>query len=286
LNLVTNTAGFTTSTLTVSGNGGTFAGQIADSTFGFTALTVASGTETLSANNAYSGVTTVTGGALIVSGSLSGSTNGFTSVSVTGGTLGGTGMIAEGGGSNLTVSSGGTLAPGLSANGLTVDLGSGGGSASLKLQAGSTFQLTINNSNAGTSGSAALSDYSKLTLGSGVSATLAGAVSLNQGTVNSGDLFTVLILNGQQVSGTFTNSTLVSGDTYSIAINGQYWLINYDYDGSLGETASGISASTFEGITGGDEVALLAEVPEPGTWAMMLAGVGMLTVLQRRRRRI
>jgi hypothetical protein len=33
-------------------------------------------------------------------------------------------------------------------------------------------------------------------------------------------------------------------------------------------------------------VALLAEVPEPGTWAMMLTGMGFLMVLQHRRRRI
>jgi hypothetical protein len=86
----------------------------------------------------------------------------------------------------------------------------------------------------------------------------------------------------------FSNASTVQvgTDTYSFAVGGYTWLINYDYNGSLGETAAGVSATSFEGITGGDEVALLAEVPEPGTWAMMLAGMGMLMVLQRRRRRI
>ena len=59
--------------------------------------------------------------------------------------------------------------------------------------AGSTFLLTINNSNAGSFGAAALADYSKLTLGTGVTETLAGIISATTGTTKgdpcSGDHF-------------------------------------------------------------------------------------------------
>jgi autotransporter-associated beta strand protein len=286
--IVTSSAGFY-ATLTVNGSGGTFAGQITDGVAG-ASFTLASGTETLSGNNTYSGATTVNGGTLIVSGSLSGNSGAgyYGNVNVNGGTLAGTGLIVTGNtisGPNSSVTVGGpaTLAPGLSANGLSINAAAGT-TGTLSLQLGSTFQLTINNSHAGTSGPAALSDYSKLTLGTGVSATLAGAISTTVGTVNSGDLFTIIIMNGP-VSGIFSNSTLVSGHTYSFTSNGQSWLINYAYDESLGETASAVNVANFEAITDGDDVAIvLASVPEPGTWAMMLAGMGMLVVLQRRRR--
>ena len=56
--------------------------------------------------------------------------------------------------------------------------------------------------------------------------------------------------------------------------------------GVFGSPDFNVNLSTFEADANGDDVALLAEVPEPGTWAMMLAGMGMLVVLQRRRRRI
>ena len=284
--IVTNNNG-SYATLTVNGTGGTFAGQINDGNNG-TAFTLAAGTETLSGNNTYSGNTTVTGGTLIVSGSLSGDSpqTAYGNVNVNGGTLAGTGLIVAGN-TSVTTGSGATLAPGLSANGLSINAAASTTGA-LSLQAGSTFQLSINNSNVGTSGSAALTDYSKLTLGSNVSATLAGAISTTLGTaVNTGDLFTVIIMNGSPVSGTFSNTTLVAGQTsiYSFTSGGALWYIDYAYNpNTLGLTDSGVSLSTFEADTNGDDVALLASVPEPGTWAMMLAGMGMLMVLQRRRR--
>jgi autotransporter-associated beta strand protein len=39
------------------------------------------------------------------------------------------------------------------------------------------------------------------------------------------------------------------------------------------------------GYAGGTQVALIAAVPEPGTWAMLVGGMGMLTCLQRARRK-
>jgi hypothetical protein len=185
------------------------------------------------------------------------------------GSLSGTGTINGA----VTAGSGSTLAPGLSSAGLTIDGGA------LTLGAGSTLQLSFSNSNADTGGAPSLTDYSKLTLGAGVSATLAGTIAINiAGTLNHLDLFTI-ILSGTQVSGEFANTTLVSGTTYAFSSGGENFEINYAYDGS-----PIISGSQFQSITGGSEVALLV-MPEPNSGAMLLGSLGVALGLQRFRRR-
>jgi autotransporter-associated beta strand protein len=278
-NLTTTGIGAKVLTLQGSTTGtGELDGGIGDSSSGSTSLTKAgTGTWTLTGTSTYSGATTVTGGTLIVSGSLSGTAS--VGIAGSGSTLGGTGLINA----SVTGSTGTILAPGLSTNGLSIS-----GASTLNLKIGSTLQLTMNNSNAGTSGSAALTDYSKLTLGSSASATLAGAISTTVGTVNTGDLFTVIIMNGSSpVTGTFSNTTLVAGQTsvYQFNSGGALWYIDYAYNpNTLGLTDSGVSLSTFEADTNGDDVAILASVPEPSTWAMLIAGTGMLIAVRRRRR--
>ena len=241
-------------------------------------------TWTLSGSSNYTGATNITGGTLIVSGSL----NGTATVNIgSGATLAGIGTITTPSTGGLTGSSGSILAPGLSTNGLSLSATTAGTSA-MNLKLGSTLQLSIANSHSGTPGAPALTDYSKLTLGTGVSANLAGAISTTvNGTINPGDLFTIILMTGAPATGTFSNTTtFVSGDTYSFISGGEMWLINYHYDESLGETAFGQSASAFEAITGGDDVALLAEaIPEPGTWATLVGGMGILIAFQRMRRR-
>jgi autotransporter-associated beta strand protein len=281
LNSVTSTTG----TLTI-GNGDTssttssFTGTIENNagTGGTVALVkTGAGTATLGGTNPYTGSTAVTGGNLQVNGSITatstvavGDTTGANTFS---GTLSGTGTITST--SGITVYNGSTLAPGKSTAGLTV-----GGP--LNLNTGATLLFSLNNSNAGSSGAPATADYSKLTLNSGTLATLGGAISTTVGTVNTGDLFTFILSPNTAVAGTFSNTTLVSGDTYSFTSGGENWLINYNYNAGSGTTASGISAATFESDIGGDDVALLAQgaVPEPGDWSLMCLGLGTLALVE------
>jgi fibronectin-binding autotransporter adhesin len=257
---------------------------------GGSALTkTTSGTVTLSGANTYTGATVVSAGAIVVSGSISGTSG----VTVGGGTspaaLTANGSITSSGGVNLasdgslsgtgtinggvTATAGSTLAPGLSSAGLTIEGGA------LTLEAGSTLELSLSNSNAGAGGAPALTDYSKLTLGAGVSATLDGTLAINvTGTLNHLDLFTI-ILSGTQVSGEFTNTTQVSGTTYAFSSGGENFEINYAYDGS-----PITSRSQFQAITGGSEVAVLV-MPEPNSGAMLVGSLGVALGLQRFRRR-
>jgi hypothetical protein len=176
----------------------------------------------------------------------------------------------------VTVASGGTLEPSASAAGLTVNTGP------VKLETGSTFQLSLANSNAGTGGAPALSDYSKLTLGTGVSATLGGTIVADlTGPVKAMDLFTI-ILSGVSVTGTFANTTPVSGSTYAFMSGGVSYEINYAFNSSA---YTGTQAS-FQADTGGRNVAVLVlAVPEPNSWSMLLGSIGLALGLQRFRRR-
>src|SRR5262249_697528 len=143
-----NTSG-TTSTLTIDGNvTGNYTGVIGAGTVSGTndniALTLAStntGTLTLSqgAGNTYNGGTIINGGKLIAANSILANFSQTGSGTVTvnnSGTLGGTGTIGVNGTptGNITVNSGGHLAPGLASgttigtftalNGLTINSGS------------------------------------------------------------------------------------------------------------------------------------------------------------------
>jgi autotransporter-associated beta strand protein/T5SS/PEP-CTERM-associated repeat protein len=250
-----------------------------------------SGATVLSGTNTYTGATSVSSGTLVVSGSISGTSH----VNVTGGTnpaiitvngslttaggvtLGMNGVLGGSGTINgaVTANTGSTVAPNASAAGLTINSGA------VDLNSGSTLLLSIANSNASSGGAPSLGDYSKLTLGTGVVATVGGNIQINVvGTVNYLDLFTV-ILSGTPVSGTFGNTTLVPGtDAYAFTSGGTQFEINYGFNSS---TFSG-TLSSFENNTGGNEVALLV-VPEPSSWSMLAASLAFSMGLQRFRRR-
>jgi autotransporter-associated beta strand protein len=257
-----------TGTLAVSGVSNSFAGG----------LNVNQGTANVLVTGSLSGATSVNVGdgvnlaTLIANGAVS--TTALTVLS--GGTLSGTGTVTTGGG-GLVAQSGSTLAPGVSAAGLTVDGGS------LTLAAGSTLSLSLANSQ-GTS-EPLPADYAKLTLGTGVSVTLAGQlVTTVAGPNNQTDVFVLIVGNNTStINGLFSNAggtQIGAGSTY--AFNGIYE-INYAFDTSL-LTSSGMTQSQFEGITGGNSVALLA-VPEPNSWSMLAGSLGMALGLQRFRRR-
>ena len=261
------------------------------------------GTGTLvlsNAANTYSEKTVIAAGTVVVSGSISGTS----SVTVGGGAtptalavsgslttpgavnlgvnalLSGNGIVSA---ASVTAASGATVEPtsGNSA-GLTINNGP------VTLSSASTLQLSLANSNAGTSGAPALADYSKLTLGTGVSADIAGsdiAVTIT-GAVNNGDLFTVILNNGgSPVSGMFANASTnqVGSTTYAFTSNGQSYDINYAYSGNT--TGSDISQAAFQANTGGDNVAVMLVVPEPNSLSMLMGSLGVALGLQRFRRR-
>jgi fibronectin-binding autotransporter adhesin len=259
---------------------------------------------TLSGNaNTYTGATNVNAGTMVVSGSISGSTTvnvgnlgpsatlsiastgtlGSASALVhllvgAGGTLSGNGTIDTAG---ITTSSGAIVAPTAgNSTGLTINNGP------VTLSAGSTLQLSLANSHVSSFIAPSLADYSKLTLGTGVSANITGAsisVSAAFTAANAGDLFTVILNGGSAITTRFANETLITGSTYSFTSNGEPYEINYAYGGSV--TASGITPAQFQSFTGGSNVAILMMVPEPNSWSMLAGSLGIALGLQRFRRR-
>ena len=283
----------TTSTVDTNHFNATFSGILS----GSGALTkVGSGTLTLSATSSYSGATTVNGGALYVDGAIDNS-----NVTVnSGATLGGNGSTG-----GITVAAGGTFSPGnspasFSATSLAMNAGGvykvdivGGGApvggtnytqttlsgsgAVLSLNGtpstGSVLQLSISGAlRPGGIGSDAnpyvvgasnssLDNYFILVLGTGTKASAGDEFSMVTDGTNtvSIDYSSLNQFNGEDGLGTFT-------------LDGQEWVISYTGDASDG------------GTIGGNDVVLTA-IPEPGAWAMLAGGFGMLLCWRRLPRR-
>jgi hypothetical protein len=283
---------------------------------------IGSGNLTLTGINTYSGATNVNNGTLTVNGNNS--STGLVTVA-SGATLAGTGTIAGAtvingalaGGLTLnndsTINSGATAAA-LAFNGNIANFGSI--SSAVTVASGKTLTgngsfgntLTVNGSmTPGASGigtntitgnlafgsSAQLSivlgkttagspvagtDYGQVTAGGNVS--LSGTMALTLGTgIQEGDVFYLIVNNGinslaTAFSGITVNGSLISGNEFTY--NGQNYQVSYTADASAG--AAGFSSST------GNDLAVAA-VPEPGTWAMIVGGLGMLVSFQRNRRR-
>jgi hypothetical protein len=269
------------------------------------------GTLTLAGTNTYTGATQVTAGTVVVSGSISGTSSvaaggaAATLLVVTGSvttpgaftvgnaaTLSGNGIITA---ASLTASSTSSTNPAIvepslggTGAGLTINT-TGSGSPTVALSTNSTLQLSLANTQ-GTNQPLS-SDYSKLTLGAGVSASIAGSTIAvtTAPSVNAGDLFTIIINNGASaISGMFANAmTAVNGSPgiYAFTSNGQSYEINYTFSGpTTGSAGSGFTQANFAADTHGTNVALLM-VPEPNSWAMLLGSLGVALGLQRFRRR-
>jgi len=248
--------------LTVNGTANVaITGVVADSSGSGTLSTLTysgTGTLALSGANTYTGGTTINSGGLMVNNTLGSGTGTGAVVVSSGATLGGTGTINTSGvasGKAVDIASNAILSP---SGGVTT----GFSHLHLTLQSGS---------------SATLEAGSKLAFNLGSATATSDEVLVTGGT---------LALNGQNFSNFTFNAQ--SGTT-----SGTYTLIDSTggITGLLGTSLTG----TFDGglytgtlfLSGNDlDLTVVASVPEPSTWAMMLGGLGLLLIIQRRRNRL
>ncbi len=215
-----------------------------------------SGNGTLAVIGAGTGTGTVTiaGGALLVSGSISGT------VTISGGTLGGTGTVP-----GVTLVSG-KIAPGIAGPGIlnTADLTLNGG----------VLAIEINGPTPGTGAG----NYDQINVTGGVTFNAPIALSLDfSGYDPQDNVDSFVIVNDDQA-----DPITFNGTTSRLFFNGA----ELD-EGTIFMATSGSNSQFFQvsyvGSSGNDIV--LNAIPEPGTLAGLLSGLGMLAGLQRFRRR-
>jgi fibronectin-binding autotransporter adhesin len=217
-------------------------------------------------SNSYSGGTTITGGKLRVS-NTAGSATGTGTVLVSGSlgtaTLAGTGFISGA----TTVVGGGHIAPGVNISGVNSNFGVAG-----TISLGNTGGLTLSNasldydlsSNAATAGGGT-NDLISLSLTPGTGT--GGALLLS-----STATFTFNELDSSLAIG--TAYTLISGASSVSGFDPTQWTTNF----ANGQAYTATYSTTADGLQ-----VTFAAVPEPGTWAMLLSGFGMLVVVRKRR---
>jgi autotransporter-associated beta strand protein len=248
------------------------------------------GSVTLSANDTYTGTTAVNaGGTLIVSGSLSGTTaasvasggklevdgllNSTISATVSG-QLSGTGVI---GGADVS-GAGSTLAPGLTEADSSTAVGTltAAGNVSLASSATLSIRLGLTTGEHSDPTTGLGGDVDQLFMNGG-SFSLADSTTTLQILDTSaeysaaiGSIYVIVNGSASAPTGTFGNA-LASGD---------------DVIGSAGDTYEVFYDVNAANTGAGNDIDLeLVAVPEPGTWASLIGGIGMLVVWQRSRRR-
>jgi fibronectin-binding autotransporter adhesin len=205
------------------------------------------GTLILSQTNTYTGATTVSVGTLLVNGSIASSS--LTTVA-SGATIGGSGTIGA-----LTVSSGGFINPGNSPDILTV--------VGDYTQAG-LYTAEITGLTAGATG------HDQIGVTGAVDITGGSLTAMfSAGSYTAGDLIFIL-LNDSTDAITGTYASLADGAKVT-SHDGLDWTISYFAD-------SGTTS-----FTGGNDIALLAVAPIPEPRAALLACLGVLLLLRRRR---
>ncbi|HSI15467.1 MAG TPA: autotransporter-associated beta strand repeat-containing protein [Chthoniobacter sp.] len=261
-----------------------FSGNIGDggSGFGLTFTGTGSGAVVLSGANGYTGATQVKGGTVVVSGSLTGSattigdaTNLAKVVTFGGsGTVGSVtvGVAAGNSGAMLNPHAGtSTSNTGVTLYATSVTFAS---SARLLLQIGrsSAFTGSLGDGTAGGDVSDHLATTGALTLNG---ADLKLSLLTTGYTPVNGDIFFLTINSGGPISGTFASLNQVAtnlGEGSVFSLGSQSYQITY--------------LANFSGnsLSGGNDVALLAVVPEPGTFVSLFGGLGCLLGVQRMRR--
>ena len=243
------------------------------------------GSQTLTAISGYTGATTVaSGGTLIVSGTLSGTAsvadngnlevdgaiNPSATVAVAANSiLNGTGSVGA------ITTTGGTLAPG-SSSVIPAAAGALTASGNVTLDPTSTFSIRV--------GVQTETDSDTLNVGGTIildDATLlatADTSANDSSLMDVGDLY-VIINGGAGATGTGTD---VFGNVNTSGPIPTYTNSNgFVFDVLYAVTPTG--QTTYN--SGGNDVALeLVAVPEPGTWASLIGGLGMLVAWQRSRR--
>jgi autotransporter-associated beta strand protein len=221
-----------------------------------TITTNGTGTLTLSgaiANGTATGITKAGSGTLKLSGTstYTGATNINAGNLIVSGSLAGSGAV--------NVNNGGTLGAGSGTITGVTTVASGGtlypgvttsGSHTLALNNNVVFQAN--------------STYKINVLGAGSSDKLTIAGSL---TLGANDTLTLNLLSA--LSGTYTIATFNSGGVLGA--------------GAFANVDSQIAANGYQVVYNDTSIQLVA-IPEPGTWAMLIGGVGMLVLFRRRRR--
>jgi len=266
-NIITNgSSGSGTSTLTLSGTNSdstpassAFSGSITDGSTAHTALLITGGTHALSGASTYTGGTVISSGTLVVS-NTTGSATGTGAVNLnSGATLTGTGAIHN---TTATANSlNGIIAAG--ASGLTSSTGSMTITGTSVFGANANLVFNLNDSSVGGA-------HNEINVGSSAINFLAGATLtldlLNSSTTNftSGQSYVLL-------AGT-------AGATYAGLGN-----LNLSLTGtaSNGQANSVYYAGSILVISGNN---LDVEVvPEPGTWAFLFLGLGLIVILRKKR---
>lgn len=204
------------------------------------------GTLAVSGSSTGTGAITVTNGTFVVDGSVGGN------VTASGDSvIGGGGSIVG----SLTLQGTSVLAPGNSPG----DLATG----ALNLGATSTLRMELGGTVAGTQYDQLLVTGT-LTLGG---STLQASLINGYSPANIGDTFFLILNDGTDlVSGQFAGL----GEGAIFGINGLDFQITYQANGDFGAV--------------GNDVALIAQVPEPGSALLLLGGIGSVVAMRRRRR--
>lgn len=224
------------------------------------------GTWEVSAANIYYGVTTVTAGKLLVSGSLNGTSNVSVAASAT---LGGNGTIRPGNGAITNISS--TAQVNVAANGILAPGGTGT-TGTLKIDSSTSTVANILNF--------APNAKIQLRLDSG---NQSDRISLLNGSANDilfggNNVIDFTDLTGGNLApGLYTLFTADTADAYSgLTLSGQ------TITGGL-QIGNGLSAYASSSLLLSGNDIVLQVIPEPGSMALLLGGLGLLGGRLRRR---
>jgi fibronectin-binding autotransporter adhesin len=224
-------------------------------------LQATSGTTILSGANTYTGSTTITGGTLLVT-NTSGSGTGTGTVTVgSGGTFGGTGIITG----PLQLNSGGILSPGASPGNLTVGPTTWAGDAHF------TFEINDGNGTAG-------SQWDLLTI--------SGALTINA-TPGNPFILDLVSLTTSNAAGLLLNFDPANAASwvFATASGGIAGFETGAFQYNTSQFQNGLADGHFFVSQSGNNLLLnFTPVPEPSTWAMLGAGLGLLLLFGRRRK--
>ncbi|MDD5349706.1 MAG: autotransporter-associated beta strand repeat-containing protein [Chthoniobacteraceae bacterium] len=243
-----------------------------------------SGVQEFSATNTYTGATHVNAGTLVVSGSIAGSSTivgDLSQPSAAAILMGGNGTASASATVKdiSAVSSGAIIDPGVEGNTAGIL-----NTNSLSLSGGAHLAMQIGGITAGGNSAAG---YDRLNVLGADSASISGGVldlTTLAGTVFTGgdELLFLLVNNGIGTASDPFSAVTLNGQTLTdlsnITIGGEHFALTYTADYNNTGLYGGESS-------GGNDVALMAVVPEPQTWAMLVGGVGMLMGFQRLRKR-